>query len=240
MPSTATITTFYTFTANTKARATQVNNNFDIFRGHSVPINTDTATASNNSHDLGSTEHRWRTGYFGTGLDFTGSADIFLSGSTVGSFGSNGYKRSTIEPITSLATYTADFSAEGGGTTLTVFAGSTLSSSVNGKTTYMIGIFPYSLTGGAAYEIGFSEVNSTNGTAFIIRFYRNGTDISHMTWRYSHIPSGSANPRFSSGAPVFIFDTPGATSSCQYYLAGESGAAGQRVSITGRIGMIPV
>lgn len=63
MPSSATITAFYTFTANTKARATQVNGNFDVFRGHLLPINPNTQSAAGNSYDLGSSEHRWRTSY---------------------------------------------------------------------------------------------------------------------------------------------------------------------------------
>jgi len=58
-----TITAYNTFTANTKARASQVNANFDNHRGTLVPINSNTATASNLTHDLGSTEHRWRNGY---------------------------------------------------------------------------------------------------------------------------------------------------------------------------------
>lgn len=63
MPSTATITAFYSFTANTKARATQVNNNFDVFRGHIIPINTATTTAADNTWDLGSLEYNWRNVY---------------------------------------------------------------------------------------------------------------------------------------------------------------------------------
>lgn len=63
MPSTATITAFYSFTANTKARASQVNGNFELFRGHLVPIDPNTQTASNNTYDLGSTEWRWRTAH---------------------------------------------------------------------------------------------------------------------------------------------------------------------------------
>lgn len=87
MPSTATITSFYTFTANTKARATQVNANFDIFRGHLLPISPSTQTASNNTYDLGSTEYRWRTGYFGS-IDLSdstsgGGLTIKLNGTTV-------------------------------------------------------------------------------------------------------------------------------------------------------------
>lgn len=58
-----TITAFYSFTANTKAKSSEVNTNFNNFRGNIIPINDDTQTASDNTHDLGSTEHRWRNAY---------------------------------------------------------------------------------------------------------------------------------------------------------------------------------
>jgi hypothetical protein len=60
MPSSATITAFYNFTANTKARASQVNNNFDVFRGHIIPVSTTTATSDNNTWDLGSNNYQWK------------------------------------------------------------------------------------------------------------------------------------------------------------------------------------
>ena len=59
-PSSATVTSFFTFTAGTKAKATEMNTNLTNFRGFFVPINSDTQTASDNTHDLGSTDHRWR------------------------------------------------------------------------------------------------------------------------------------------------------------------------------------
>lgn len=69
MPSTATITSFFDFTPNTKARATQVNTNFGAFRGHIIPVEPLTATSSHLSHDLGSAEHSWRFGYM-QGVNF--------------------------------------------------------------------------------------------------------------------------------------------------------------------------
>lgn len=63
MPSTATITSYFTFTANTKARSTEVNNNFSVYRGHIIPVNTDTASASNLTHNLGDSTHRWNNAY---------------------------------------------------------------------------------------------------------------------------------------------------------------------------------
>lgn len=65
MPSTATITAYHTFAIRTKAKSSQVNVNFQNERGHKVPTNTDTATASDNAHDLGATDHRWRRAYLG-------------------------------------------------------------------------------------------------------------------------------------------------------------------------------
>lgn len=63
MPSSATITTFYTFTANTKARASEVNYNFSNFRGHMIPIDPNTQTSIDNTYDLGSSENRWANLY---------------------------------------------------------------------------------------------------------------------------------------------------------------------------------
>lgn len=64
MPSTATITAYYSFTPYTGIKSAEVNANFANHRGHQIPINTDTATTSNLTHDLGSIDHSWR-GIFG-------------------------------------------------------------------------------------------------------------------------------------------------------------------------------
>lgn len=61
MPST--ITSYTTFVANTKARAAELNNNLSNHRGTLLPIEADTAAASDLEHDLGSTEHRWKDVY---------------------------------------------------------------------------------------------------------------------------------------------------------------------------------
>lgn len=66
MPSSATITAFYNFSANSKARASQVNNNFDVFRGHLLPVDPNTVGAAGNTYDLGSREHTWRNGFVGS------------------------------------------------------------------------------------------------------------------------------------------------------------------------------
>lgn len=84
-----TITSYHTFSANTKARAAQVNTNFSNYRGTLVPINTDTATASDDTHDLGSTEHRWQYAYV-RAVDFkssTSTATVQWSGDTAATTG---------------------------------------------------------------------------------------------------------------------------------------------------------
>lgn len=67
-----TITTYFEFTVGGKARSSEVNTNFANHRGTLVPINADTASSSHLTHDIGSSEHRWNVGYFGT-LDMTGA-----------------------------------------------------------------------------------------------------------------------------------------------------------------------
>lgn len=113
MPSTATITAFYSFSANTKARANYVNTNFSNFRGHIIAIDPNTATAATTeTYDLGSTEYRWRTGYFRS-IDFRsntttagttkivgdtgGALDVFIAGVTLGSFKTDGFTRGGIK-----------------------------------------------------------------------------------------------------------------------------------------------
>lgn len=59
MPHLATITSFYTFSGNTKARATNVNTNFSNFRGHLLPIDPNTISCIGDTYDVGSVEYRF-------------------------------------------------------------------------------------------------------------------------------------------------------------------------------------
>lgn len=66
MPSTATITAFYTFSANTQIKSSEHNANFNNFRGHLIAIDPNTATAAATlTYDLGATDKYWRAGYIG-------------------------------------------------------------------------------------------------------------------------------------------------------------------------------
>lgn len=64
-----TITGFNNFVEFKKRRSSDVNKNFNMLRGSRLPINTDTATSSNNEHNLGSSDHIWTNGYF-SGIHF--------------------------------------------------------------------------------------------------------------------------------------------------------------------------
>lgn len=183
MPSSATITAFYSFSANTKARANQVNNNFSAYRGHIIAIDPNTATAATTeTYDLGSTEYRWRTGYFRE-VDFKsntstgntvvikgsdGAFEIFIAGSTIGSFDTNGLVvsgRHIVQP-----TYSSDLGSKNINTnTMSAISGSTVTFSSIGKP-IRIGLVPtstFDLTGGAAFIEVVSGTTTINAIARI-------------------------------------------------------------------------
>ena len=63
MPSSATITAFYTFAPLTSIKSSEVNNNFGLFRGHLLPIDASLTSISNRAYDLGSNDYSWRSVY---------------------------------------------------------------------------------------------------------------------------------------------------------------------------------
>lgn len=61
MPSTNTITSFYSFSAGTVIRSANMNSNFDAIRGHIIPVDPNTTTAgAAYTYDLGGYGHEWR------------------------------------------------------------------------------------------------------------------------------------------------------------------------------------
>lgn len=86
-----TITAFYTFTPNTVAQSGQVNTNFSNFRGTLIPINETTATADDNTFDLGTTDRRWANAYIAQNVylgipNTTGSWRIKIGDTTTSLF----------------------------------------------------------------------------------------------------------------------------------------------------------
>ncbi len=106
MPATATITAYHTMIANTRAKASEQNTNFGVWRGHHVPVDPTLAAAVNNAYDMGSTEYAWRAGYFGTGGIFSNGNRVDRAGFTTVS--------STVSASAGILTYLADPSTGAG------------------------------------------------------------------------------------------------------------------------------
>jgi len=178
MPST--ITSFTTFISGTKAKSGEVNANFDNFRGTRVPINPDSVSASDLTHDLGTDKHRWNVGYVGS-IDFEtstttsttvlqgqtantdGALELVIEGITVGVWGRSTGHDFNVETTTSV------FSWKIKGDTVAVFnlnsnKGFTHTAGINGvarsdthSSTFI------TLTGTAALVTGLSCTLTTIG-----------------------------------------------------------------------------
>lgn len=66
MPASATITSFYSFSAGQVIKSAEINTNFSTFRGHIIPVDPNTlASAATLTYDLGASDRYWRTAYIG-------------------------------------------------------------------------------------------------------------------------------------------------------------------------------
>lgn len=78
-----TITAFYSFTSTGKANSSDVNTNFSNFRGSQLPIAENTATASDNTYDLGTSDYRFRNLYLSNNIYHSNSSYGFVPCGTV-------------------------------------------------------------------------------------------------------------------------------------------------------------
>lgn len=85
----STITAFYSFAAQTLIRSAYMNSNFDAFRGDHIPINIGSATSSDNAHDLGKADHRWKDIHLGGNLIMTSGYIKWDTASTSLQFSNN-------------------------------------------------------------------------------------------------------------------------------------------------------
>ena len=94
-----TITAYYSFTANTRAKAAEVTTNFSNYRGTYLPIRTDTATAADDTYSLGNDSYRF-TSVYCRSVDLrtsTTTASLVFSGVTTATTGAFQW---TIEGVT--------------------------------------------------------------------------------------------------------------------------------------------
>lgn len=142
-----TIAAWNVFTANTLIKSSEVNANFDLFRGSHIPIDPSTGAGANRGYNIGSTEYWWLSSFQqtinlgltstavatltantigGTSLNVPTSAqfDVLVNGSTVGAFSSNGiygFNETPMEFTTTAArgqfARSATLSVAGNGTT---------------------------------------------------------------------------------------------------------------------------
>lgn len=222
MPSTATITAFYTFAANTKARASLVNANFDIFRGHLLPLSPSTATCADNTYDLGSSEYRWRLAHL-SGISVntaTSQLDIFSAGSTIASISQT---KATFVKNTLFSSSIAD------GTALTNTAYSLLATlsvtSYGGNMQIMIaGVYS---TFASYFQMQVLTSTVTN-PRLTLDFYRDST--STVLWSTLH---GGGSPGLNHEFPAnFNFiDSSCSSGNHTYYLYGTKNYATNYLSI---------
>ena len=200
MPTTATITAFYNFTANTKARASHVQNNFDVFRGHLLPVSPSTATSADNTYDLGSFEYKWRNSYIKTsvyGQTSTNYASIYADPATTSAeliMAINGSEKARINSNGLITTNGRNF-----GLTTTALPGQmAISSGISSETT-----FNYTTTS-----------TPINGTTLTITTLGRKIEISGIAHNFntsitSSVISFASSPAIGFGAIIGLARTDG-------------------------------
>lgn len=156
MPSSATLTAFYSFSANTVIYSSQVNTNFSNYRGHILPVDPNTATAATTrTYDLGANDHAWRNVY---------AQQVHLYADTAGSTPPSGYYAIFIKSGDGKA-YKKDSSgteSQLGGGALVLVTGTAAS--------------PYTIT--AAGGIVYAQSNGERQLAYLVGDTSTGTDIT--------------------------------------------------------------
>lgn len=241
MPSSATITAFYTFSSNSKARASQVNNNFDVFRGHIIPVHPSTATSANNTYDIGSTEYRWRNGYLSNiflGLTTTGwsisdltttGSDLVIRKNSVDRFriASSSMSPTTTASLGQVATGTPLDVAGYTGTSEQVIAGSTLTISSMGKGVEL----RFTSRNDTATNLVIIGNNNTNTSNHSFRLYRESVRIGFVSIQTPLAPAGSAANFYMFPDAIKFLDYNPTTTAQRYWISYQGGAAADYVNV---------
>lgn len=222
-----TITAYTTFVADTKARASEVNSNFSNHRGDLLPVNTDTATASHRTHDLGASDHYWDklfTQNINFGLTST-SVSIFqalTTGSLDLSMPSSTQVEIRIGGATSAAFVANGINSKFARTlALTTSAVSpNMAASATVTSTGLNGVTAVTLTGvaittyGGIIEVGFLEgtfnINATTTATnpfYSYTFKVDGTNIGSGSFSFGKVTSAAS---LVHALPMCVFSAKGA------------------------------
>lgn len=220
MPSSATITTFYNFSPNTKARATEVNANFNVFRGHLINVDPNTATSTDLTYDLGADTHRWRTGYV-QDIDLrtsTSTATLLFSGDTAATLGAfkfsiEGTEAFRVKDTGGFVPYGKSFKFQGN-TTTTEINILTPSATIGGLAFQLNGTIVFAFSSyGAEHQYFQPRAYSTSGAATSPASLVTSAHISHSQFFTSGANvTGSTVTIATVGRPVelsFIADANG-------------------------------
>lgn len=231
MPSSATITAFYSFTANSRARASQVNANFSIFRGHILPVDPNTQTSVDNTYDLGSSEYYWRTGYFSS-IDIrtsTSTASLSISGDVSAASGAFVLKVEGVEKYRFKDTVASTTTASNGGFAIRNLANTsysyTTSSTTIPDTTITIAstgrpiefrMIPTPNTS-LASKVEFVANTGTAGPYITVSLIRNGTTIGSV-YSPNVVGPGARSTIIESASWFYVIDIDPAVGDNVYYL----------------------
>lgn len=212
----STITAYYGATSTAKGASSEVNNNFNLYRGNVYPYATDTATTTNLTHDIGSSEYNF-TGKYGNAWNApTTGAIMIINGATAA--GWQQWTSDGSDPGPGGFTYKATTA------TLTIvttglypIAGSTLTLSTIGKPVEYVFDFDDLYCGG--------NTSTAQYIGWQFALYVNGSVTSYKTWQI-YSPAGSGNQWLSwSETLVWTDVVRGKATGVQYELYGRTTVA---------------
>jgi hypothetical protein len=216
MGNTITSSEFTTFVAGTPAKSGEVNGNFSIYRGGYIPINTDTSSASDLTHDVGAPDHRFRHGYSGS---FHSTPGITTVAGTIGNWHLSGITNGAGTPLFTMA----------GGASDTTILGANI---VSAGGPIEVGFISKSGVGGVSSSVDVTLSGSS--VQWVLVCYRDTTTsvVGAMRFGNDHNTTTSITERHPASGIKFI-DTAviGAAGTYRYSFVASNGSAGSTFNV---------
>lgn len=198
-----TITAYTTFKAGAKARSSEVNANFSNHRGDLIPIEENTAAASDLTHDLGTDDHRWKEAKIGVGYWEVGDIKAHHSYNGRVNVG-HGWMLCDGRQITE-----ANYNTEhGAGTWATYIGSSTLSSlylpdftdnyQVGTNSTTEGGTAAIAEVGNASHQINIAHTHTGPSHTHTVSAHTHSGGSHNHQW-YNYVSSGTTSQSYNSG-----------------------------------------